>query len=431
MEARLKDFPNCWFPCCLVNLDGSKCCVKFDIWGECEVPLTDLRASSDAQDFYQASDEIDVLIDDCEGLPPRWSSGVISRVTDVYYITLDSSRILTHICEAEALRRINRNFSFDSIGIEQLLVPVPKDLCSWLTSADGQGCLDQVQSKTKVLKVVPVNEGSEILLTGSPEHVRRARLVLEVHYKHQAEIQKYYARRNKTHLEESNECHCEFEVDPLTIGLIIGKKGANLKLISNKYNVDVKVLHAEPNSTSRDRVRISGEDPASVQAARVEAEIVSEPFKVDSCKVGWVIGKKGHTIEEIVNKSGILSAQIAEDSGITLVGSRRSVDDAIMLLESHLHYYPAYQDLDRQKAEANDQMQRMNITTNGSPRDDSSPGRGGGQQRGRGGRSAWNDPESDQNRPPGRGRGRGSPRLNDHSKEESRKIKSSPKEAKI
>jgi KH domain len=198
--------------------------------------------------------------------------------------------------------------------------------------------------------------GDNYSLIGEAPAVRKGQLLMDVHVKHQKELLTIQDRKQRK-LNELNEykeryanlVHIEFSIEADLIGLVIGKKGENIQRVMKKHHVEVEVDGRQSASDSR-TVRVSGETPEAVEAAREELEFVNHLYEVQDHLVGWLLGRKMQHIQDIQQKSGVYRARFDQDKRVlVLCGTRQAIDDAIVLLDSHMQYYDVFKEQNRQE----------------------------------------------------------------------------------
>ncbi|KAF4707245.1 fragile X mental retardation [Perkinsus olseni] len=416
VEIKDETAPQKWFEGYLADVDVAKktITVAFQdgIWGPKTVPMSQARlvpsltskALSSAYEYMpREGDTVEVRSPATGHAPVSWWSGeIVSIRADEFFYVKNSELHEPIIVERANLRRpmgcpddgsdSGRSFSPTSLSeLSSETVKVPKVLGSWLVSDDGQGCLNQVAVKSGLLKITPWADrktGPSVTLIGSQRDIHRAKLLLDVHVKHQKEIQGFHekrqamldalsSRREKLESQES----ASFNIDSDLVGVMIGKNGAHINRVIKDYGVEVNVAD---KGTARDpksrRVVIYGPSVEAVNKARAELEYVTERYPIPQDCIGWVIGRRFTTLHEIADSANLNYARLDESTGspcLVLSGRRQDIDDAKLLLDSHLQYHDVFEDMAKESRELGDEFYRLG--------DGPDPRRGKGKGKGKGG----------------------------------------------
>ena len=124
----------------------------------------------------------------------------------------------------------------------------------------------------------------------------------------------------------------EFSVDKSFISQVIGLRGANVRRVQSQSGVDRIVVDKDYGI-----IRIVGSRKEDVEMARQELEYVKLELKVPRESVGYVIGKEGRNIKEIISKSGAMSINFSKDKSKMMVfGKRKDAEVAVSLVEFQL-----------------------------------------------------------------------------------------------
>ncbi|CAJ1427708.1 unnamed protein product [Effrenium voratum] len=207
--------------------------------------------------------------------------------------------------------------------------------------------------------------------------IQRAKLLLEVHVKHQSQIQNFQDVREKrlkalenkrNRIEGSGFKHsCEFTVNSSYTSRIIGKGGEAIRAVQEKHEVTIKILDSNAGTST---VRIFGNSETSVAKARAEVEYIEKVVPVEPDQYNWIMGKGNRTIYGFKESVGLVYARLEHDSQqLLLCGTRSAVDDATALFETHLMYCPVFRQMEEESWRASSQSWSPMGTTmpDGSP----------------------------------------------------------------
>lgn len=196
------------------------------------------------------------------------------------------------------------------------------------------------------------------------------------------------------------ETEKRLEVPEGCIGLLIGKKGENLKAISEKFQVTVKI---DKDSRGQQSALISGKSPTDVAAAFKELDFDMRTREVPPAMAGWLCGKAGRHLKMLREMTGVAVLSLRSEGGKTdgegnaeevlpdsaskefpsepekeipkrcwveIKGLRAQVEDAEMCLDAHMSYYSVFlemdeveQQLDRQIAAARARISRRAVSS--------------------------------------------------------------------
>merc|ERR1719235_2453272 len=345
-----------------------------DIWARANIPPERVRRAphGPAAPFSPVAGElVEVAVAATGKSPAGWTTARVKLVKgEFYFICYEYEPPAGQkeiIVEKEQLRRVNDTPGFKPGELIRDSFPIEDGLSKWIVSSDALGCFAQVLSKGGLVHVgvdQRANGGAAVVLLGSAASIRRGKILLEVHLKHQREIQRFHDRRQKTVqvLEErrakyADACVEEFNVDEEVVGLVIGKGGENLRRVEEKHKVEITVEKTENATSDKRRVKIVGDSKDAVQAAREEVEYVRDYFEVDKIQFEVVFGRNRRTLEEIREKSGAIRLRYETERGhVDVQGLRSSVEDALLLLEGHTQYFSVYQEMNREQEALDSQV---------------------------------------------------------------------------
>jgi KH domain len=187
---------------------------------------------------------------------------------------------------------------------------------------------------------------------------------------------------------------CEFNVDPNLLGLVIGPGGAHVRRVTEETQVDRIVIDRQASV-----VRIVGHRPEDVARAREMLEVCCLYIPLPEDKVGFVVGKEGRNINDIIARSGLVApggmTMDRSRGAMRVQGTRAACEKARLLIEAQLDFL---NQAEREQVEVEAMRQKLEHMQTNWGEDSTvvyrgggghggaahSRGGGGGQYRGRG-----------------------------------------------
>eukprot|EP00451_Oxyrrhis_marina_P015583 CAMPEP_0204327916 /NCGR_PEP_ID=MMETSP0469-20131031/12972_1 /ASSEMBLY_ACC=CAM_ASM_000384 /TAXON_ID=2969 /ORGANISM="Oxyrrhis marina" /LENGTH=514 /DNA_ID=CAMNT_0051310225 /DNA_START=44 /DNA_END=1588 /DNA_ORIENTATION=- len=333
--------------------------------------------------------------------PPAWRSGVVAEHRLPFIYIQFPGQAKTSILEKHNIRPVSTQPPLTQGMLSTARVDVEPGLSEWAQTDDVRGCLSQVQTQSGVLlaKVIVVRGGRvKVLLIGSAMENKRAKLLLELHLSHQLKMQQFYDRRDKRlkviearRAKYENASVEEFHTDARFVGMIIGKGGANIQAVQEKFEVEISVTNA---SEAQAKVRIVGGTKESVVAARQNLEYVTDQFSVPPGMQNWL--DTIVNLDDLRRNADLYSCYWSDENDVVeMQGLARNVRDAKVMLETHLQYAEVYVEMERDEDSIRQQLREL---------DPSSYYRGKGKGKGKSG-GMWGG--GDKGRPKGEGWSKG------------------------
>jgi len=343
--------------------------VRFDedVWQVREFPAAQVRkpekrAGGTAEGFNpRVGDEVDLQVKPTDAAPGGWGAAVVRNIKHGFYFVgrLGTTSHEAHgeaIVEKSMLRPLAPSTGLEADQLSQEIFKLSQPLQGWANTSDAAGCLGHIEDQAGLVTVCV--QRTDLKLIGNEKAIARAKMLLEVHTKHQSQIISFQDMREKRLLALENKRNriegtgfkhsIEVRIEPNFVSRVIGKGGEAIRNVEEKYEVNVRVMDKEGSDDYR-KVKIFGNSVEALEKARGEVEYTEEAIPVEPHMNSWMLGRGGKTIQHFRQLAGLVYAKLDRDANQLLVcGTRNAVEEGIAMFETHLMYYPVFHQMDEE-----------------------------------------------------------------------------------
>jgi len=302
----------------------------------------------------QPGSEVECKINATESTPSAWAVATVRSVKRGFYF-MELGNSSESIREKEQLRPLSPATSVAAEDLKQEMFKLPMQLYSWVSLPDAAGCFGHIEEQSGVLHVGVAPQKGHLRIVGNLKAIQRAKLLLDVHVRHQSQIKDFQDRREKrlkileekrNRLEGTSFKHStEFQIDPSFVARVIGKSGEAIRAVEAKYDCNVRIINSDDPDEDR-TIRIFANTLESLQKAKAEVEYIEEAIPVKPSMNSWILGRQGKTIRGFESHANLVYARLDRDNELlVLCGTRIAVDDAVAMFETHMMYCPVFQDM--------------------------------------------------------------------------------------
>lgn len=377
----------------------------------------------------QVGDRVDAKAKSNEDEPYSWWNAEVMTVRGEFYLIKysDWDEGYNEIVEIELLRPQNRHVHLDTYELVSKTVPVPKDL--WEKDEDDNEKLaklaqySEILSLSNALSVSEIDGGRAVAILGDAKTTTLAEKLVKMHFKQEKQLRDIHRQHRRTadELEQEKKrlqmSHVEeFPVAAELVGLVIGKKGSNIKKAESIEGVTSVKVDAE-----NAKVKIVAATPEAAAQARALLEFVEAAFPVPNHLVSRFVGSKFTTVRGFEKDSGVQRIRVPPsknskddeekkengergrrgrrpswgddlDVFVQVLGTKEAVEAALTLMRSHLKFLLNVRDVEKETRKTQSELRNL---TDSYGRGKGNRGNGGGKKKG--GKGDGKAPSQNQN----------------------------------
>ena len=254
----------------------------------------------------------------------------------------NDNEIKTILCKKNQIRYIETTSIEDYIeqnNFVNIELNLPSDLISWTQSERFQ----------EVLKPLTVDETEnnffytcfdsdseyKLRILCDKEKKDLAKLLLESAIEKEQKLSSIHQDKenSKKQLEDVQKKNKIFYLNKEFLGLAIGKEGANLKRLKDKYNVNIILDSRHLNEKQEAKVTISGEDGNNVEACAKELNITSKIYKIPDSSFNDFKKRATRLTDQYNLKSIYVLNDDSKDNEGNIEGARMKITGNIECIE--------------------------------------------------------------------------------------------------
>nr|CAD2182979.1 unnamed protein product [Meloidogyne enterolobii] len=322
-------------------------------WVKFEQCRVEVDASSDKaknQQPVKVGDVVDAYVR-YEGDKRAWHSMKIRDIKNCFAVVEgnEGQNVINDIVPITDCRHPNLSMVVTNSSIQSCVIPAG-DLFEYFEQSDERYKVLR-ESITGILIKLDKEKKELVIKALSPTIIKKVDILKDVFLTNSRQkmtlIQRQEEQKKMLSIHEPNIAApllVEFDVSINFMGMAIGSQGANITSARSLDGIKDIILDESTRNQGFCKFKIYANNAEAAERARNMLEISQQQKLVPQGRVGQVIGKQGKTIQDIVDKSGVLRVQIGDENPeqgmvpLTFTGTREALMYAELMVDFQLKH---------------------------------------------------------------------------------------------
>ncbi|CAG5105041.1 Oidioi.mRNA.OKI2018_I69.chr1.g1781.t2.cds [Oikopleura dioica] len=312
------------------DTDAQTVSVLFNQEARHDFPVTCVRPAlpPSVEVVFVDGDSVDIYYQPSADKPGLWYPGVIDKCKGDFYKCkfLFCGNETSDVFEYSNLRTLNTSTPLSSEDFHKCQVVIPEELHAYCENNP-----DAHRDFAKACEAMSVRyHAGRIVVLSRKDVSRRVDMISEFHLKNLHQ-KKHLAERvveAQKALEQSKlvaeSCSEKFNVDPDLLKFVVGHKGVNIQKARAVPGVIQINIDDEQHA-----IHIYADNAEAAAEARHILEYTEEHYLVPRPLVGRIIGQKGKSIQDIIDKSHVIKVRVLSEEDATNIPGAQSKDVAV------------------------------------------------------------------------------------------------------